>query len=182
MEAFYIIVVFAAFAMGAVRGFRLGFSRQTPSVIGIAFGAVCARLLATGLVPTLYGALPDIHGHVEAGYVCDVLSTSLIFTAVYAVFATVTGFLGKVLRNGEQSILDKVGGSVFTIFKYLLFTSVCFNVLLALKPGGALLDSVKSDDGNAVEEVMLLAPAILGGENADDLRHKIQLHEARKIS
>ncbi len=46
-------------------------------------------------------------------------------------------------------------------------------------PAIALL---RSDDGNAVGEVMLLAPSLLGGEDVEELFHRVQLEEAKKIS
>ena len=60
--------------------------------------------------------------------------------------------------------------------------SIAYNFLLALNPGSILLKSARSDDGNAVGEVMLLAPSLLGGEDVEELFHRVQLEEAKKIS
>jgi len=130
----------------------------------------------------IYGALPSIHGHVEQHFVCDTLSTGIVFISIYLVFSTITGFLGKVMWKEDRTILDNIGGSLYSLFKYMLFLSIAYNSLAALNPSSELLKSAKSDDGNTVEEVMLLSPAILGGQDIEELNHLIQLEEAKKIS
>lgn len=178
----YHLIVLVVAALSAIWGFRRGLARQTPSVIGVAFGIVCARLLAPGLEHVLYGAFPSVHGHVEQTFVYDTISTALVFTAIYFIFRTVTSFLGNVMHREDRTILDNIAGAVFGTFKYLLAVSLIFNMLVALNRDSVLLKYVKSDDGNAVEEVMLLSPAMLGGEDVVELSHRIQLEEAKKIS
>ena len=58
----YHLIVLLAAGGGAVWGFRLGLARQAPSVIGMAFGIICTRILAPGLYGVLYGAFPSVHG------------------------------------------------------------------------------------------------------------------------
>ena len=178
----YHVIVLLIAAVAVVCGFRRGFARQTPSVIGMAFGIICARLLAPGLDDVLYGAFPSVHGKVEEKFVYDTLSTGMVFFSIYAIFRTVTGFLGRVMSSGENSILDNIAGAVYNLFKYMVFLSVAYNLIAAMNPRSEIMHSVKSDDGNVVEEVMLLGPALMGGEDAMDLSHKLQLEDAKKIS
>ena len=165
----YNLIIFAVAALAVVAGFRPGLSRQIPSAIGIAFGVVCARLLAPGLNQVLYGAFPSVHGQVEQRFVYDTISTAIVFFSVYAIFVTVTGFLGRILAEGMGTILDNIGGALFGLFKWMLFLSIAYNLLLALNSRSVLLQSARSDDGNAVEEVMMLSPALLGGEDIEQL-------------
>lgn len=181
-DVIYHIIVLAVAALAAVHGFRRGLARQTPAVIGLAFGIVCARLLAPALIGTLQGALPMVHGHVEEQFAYDTLSTGIVFGLIYVLFATITSFLGKVLTRDDRTILDNMAGAVFALFKYMLVLSIIYNLGVAVNPRSALLRSVRSDDGNVVEEVMLLSPALLGGQDVEELSHRIQLEEAKKIS
>lgn len=181
-DVIYHIIVFAVSALAAVWGFRRGLARQTPAVIGVAFGIVSARLLAPGLLDVLHGAFPMVHGHVEERYAYDTLSTGIVFGLIYVLFSTITSFLGKVMASDDRTIVDNIAGAVFALFKYLLFLSIAYNLMVAVNPRSALLRSVRSDDGNAVEEVMLLSPALLGGQDVEELSHRIQLEEAKKIS
>lgn len=179
---FYHLTALLLAAFAAIRGFKLGLARQTPSIIGMAFGIICARILAPGLFSVVYGALPSVHGQVEQQFVCDTLSTGIVFISIYLVFTTVTGFLGKVMRKEGRTILDNIGGALYSIFKYMLFLSIIYNSLVALNFGSELKKTAASDDGNTAEEVMLLSPTILGGQDIEELIHLIQLEEAKKIS
>lgn len=169
-------------AWAIIRGFRKGLASRTHSAIGVAFGIVSARLLAPGLYSVLYDSFSSVHGEVEEQFVYDTLSTSIVFISVYAVFALVTSFLGKVLTRDDRTILDNIGGAIFSLFKYLLFLSIMLNMIISFKPDSELVKSGKSDDGNIVQQVLMISPSVLGGEDIMELCHKIQLKEAKKIS
>lgn len=179
---FYHVIVLIAAAFSAIWGFRRGFMRELPSLIGLAFGIISARLLTPALNEILYGAFPAVHGKVEQVYVYDTVSSTIIFLLVYFIFVAITGFIGRMLQSSDRSILDNIGGSIVCIFKYLFFISIAFNLLLASKKESGLLGLVKSGDGNIASEIMLLSPVLMGTEDAEELAHKIQLEEARKIS
>lgn len=179
---FYTVLVLLTAAVSAVTGFRRGMARMTPAVIGTAFGIISARLLAPGLAGVLYGAFPMVHGRPEEHFVYDTIGCAIVFFGVYFIFAAVTGFLGNVFKRDDRTILDNLGGSLFAILRNMLFLSIALNLLVALDAHSVLLRSARSDDGNTVLETMLLSPALLGGENVEELAHKIQLEEAKKIS
>lgn len=182
LNVIYHMIAVGVAGASVVVGFRRGLARQTPAVIGVAFGIVSARLLAPGLDEVLYGAFPSVHGKVEERFLYDTLSTGLVFFSIYAIFRTVTSFLGKVMASGDKSILDNLAGALFGLFKWILFLSIFFNFICGASEGSDLRRCARSDDGNIAEEVMLLAPTLLGGEDVVDLSHKIQLDEAKKIS
>ena len=60
----YQLIVLIVAAAALIIGFRKGLARQTPAVIGVAFGIISGRLLAPGHNDVLYGALPSGHGKV----------------------------------------------------------------------------------------------------------------------
>lgn len=176
------VIILLLALVGSVWGFRKGFVRQTPGIIGVAFGIVSTRILSAPMIDILYGALPSAHGSVGEAFVYSAIANAIVFTGVYVVFATVTSFLSRLLKRDDRTILDNIFGGVFALFKYMLFASVALNFLVGINTGSSLMKNVKSDDGNIVEETMLLAPAILGGPDVDDLSHLQQLEEAKKIS
>lgn len=181
-EFIYHIIVFVITAVMAVVGFRRGLARQTPAIIGVALGVVSTRLLAPPVYTLLEGAIPWLDGRVEEEFVYDTIADSLVFLSVYAIFRTLTGFLSKIMALGGSSLLDSMGGALFSIFKSLMFLSIAYNLICCFSKDSPLLDYVRSDDGNVVEGVMLISPSLLGGEDVLELRHKIQLEEAKKIS
>lgn len=178
----YPVIVLVVAAVAAVWGFRRGLTRQTPALIGMAFGIICTHLLTPGLNEVMQGAFTMVHGRPEEQFVYDTISSSIIFISIYLIFRTVTFFLANIFNSENSTILDNLGGALFALFKYMLFISIVFNLAVALKPNSSLLRTARSSDGNTVFEVMMLAPAVLGGEDIEDLFHKVQLEEAKKIS
>lgn len=182
MSTIYVLIVFAVAGISVIGGFNRRMSKQVPSLIGTALGIIFARLLGPGFEEIIYGLFPSVHGSLEETFLYNVTSRIIIFASIYLVFKTLTFFVGKAFSSGEHSILDNIAGAIFCLFKYLLFLSMAFNFIAGNDTESELLHFVKSDDGNAIEEVMLLSPALMGGEDVEELAHKIQMEEARKIS
>lgn len=182
MEAFYYILVFVVVVVSILRGFRRGFARQVPALIAMLFGIVCAELLGPGLAQILYGALPDVHGKVAEPYVYSIVSRGLVYLGIYSIFRALLSFLSTAFGRKDRTILNNIGGALMSLFNYIMMLSITFNFVIAFSMGGPLLRYVRSDDGNIVEEVLLMAPALFGGPDAVDLAHLIQLEEAKKIS
>ena len=178
----YHTVALLAAAFSAVMGFRRGFARRVPALIGLALGIVCCHIFMNPLSEILYGAIPSAHGAVSERYLYSTLSAAIILTGVYLIFNALTFFVGRALARGEHSILNNIGGALFSLFRTLLFLSLAYNLLLAVRPGCGLLNSLKSDDGNIVEGVMLVGPALTGSESPEEFAHTVQVQEARKIS
>ncbi len=178
----YPVIVLLLIAISAVWGFRRGLARQTPTVIGTAFGIICTHILTPGLNEVMQGAFTMVHGHPEEKFVYDTISSAIIFISIYLIFRTVTFFLANVFNMENSTILDNLGGALFALFKNMLILSIILNLIVALNIKSSLLRTARSSDGNTVFEVMMLSPAVLGGEDVEDLFHKVQLEEAKKIS
>lgn len=164
------------------RGYRHGFVGQTAGVLGVAFGISAARVGA----PELYGHIremfPSWEESVTGTFSYDLLAAGLIFTASCLLFGLVGGVLGAALSVLRTGTLNALAGALFTLLKYLIFLSLGFNALVAFNPRSQLMRSATADDGNIVQGVMLLAPALLGTESVSELAHRIQLLDARSIS
>lgn len=178
----YPVIVLLLIAISAVWGFRRGLASQTPAVIGTAFGIICTHILTPGLNQVMQGAFTMVHGHPEEKFVYDTISSAIIFFSIYFIFRTVTFFLANVFNKENSTILDNLGGALFALFKNMLILSIILNLIVALNIKSSLLRTARSSDGNTVFEVMMLSPAVLGGEDVEDLFHKVQLEEAKKIS
>ena len=178
----YHIVSLVALAFAAIAGFRRGLARRIPAFIGLAFGIICARIFTDPLARSLYDLMPSMRGMVSEQYFFTTLAATLILLAVYLLFRVITGFLGTVLGALPHGILDNLGGSIFALFRMLVFLSMGFNLLLSVQDNCGLLRSLKSDDGNIVEGVMLVGPALCGSESPEEYAHEVQIQEAHKIS
>lgn len=178
----YHIIALCVCAAAVIAGFRRGIKRDVPSMIGIALGAVCARIFIPPVTEAIYGLFLWVHGRVNEQYLYSVASAALIFFSVYYIFRMLTGFIGKIMSNDEKSILDCLAGSVYSLFRALVFLSFLYNAMLAFRSDGSLLKAMKSDDGSIAEGVLLIAPAVAGFESPEEFAHSIQLEEASRIS
>lgn len=178
---FYHVIPLIVAALAFMRGYRKGIIKQIPKFIGFCFGIVCAHLFAPPVEDALRTLMPSIASKVEGDYIYSVLSTGLVYLTVYGVLDTCTRFLNLIFRKRPE-ILGSLAGSLFCFVRYMLLLSVIYNLWLGLRTNSDLMKYAKSDDGNIVEAVMLIAPAILGGESVEELAHTLQLEEAKSIS
>lgn len=178
---YHVIAILIA-TLGIVKGYRKGFFRQVPLLIGFCFGVICARIFCAPVEEGLRSLIPSIATRAESDYVYSILSRGIIYILVYEIFSFCTGFLRLLFRSFDSGVLDSISGSFLTLVRYMLMLSVIYNFILCRTTDTDLLRYAKSDDGNIVEEVMLVAPAILGGESVEDLAHTLQLEAAKCIS
>lgn len=181
-ELVFHIVIIAVGAVSAVRGFNRGILRQIPSVLGLAFGIVAARLLSPDAEALLRGWLPGLGDSVTQCFVYPVLADTLLLGLGYGLVWSITHPLVRILQTLSPGIGGNIVGSAFALFCGLTWTSALLNVILALTMSGTLLKYSSQDDGNVVELVMLISPALTGCEDCQELSHRLQLEKAKTIS
>lgn len=182
LNAFYSILVILVALASIARGFRFGLSRQIASVLGFAFGAVCARVLTPQFTPNFLWAKNFSQAPEFADFTVNLVSAVVIYIIVFFLFSFLSPLFNKVMRVLETGILNRIIGAFFSLIKNLLWVSIFLNLLLCLSPKSKLLNYEQSNDGNLVATVMDLTPAILGCYGASDFAHFNQLKEAKSIS
>lgn len=178
----YHILALLIAAYSIVRGYRKGMGRQTPVLIGAGFGIICAHIFGVPFENWMRDLLTTYAARPEGDFIYSTLSRGLIYIAVYELFSFITAFLRPVLSRVGTGMLGSIFGSVFCLARYMLMLSVCYNLLLCFNLKSDLMRYAATDDGNIVEGVMLVSPALLGGESVEDLAHRLQLEDAKRIS
>ena len=168
--------------VAVVRGFRRGLVRQTASVLGFAFGVVGARVLRPVAEDLVESFLPGLASTWCGPFMLASLASVFLYCLLYGLFSLAGRPLQWLFRPFGGGAFDAVLGSAFALVKWLLALSLVFNLLLCASPDSRMLDACASDDGNLFEAVALIAPALLGGEDADELAHRRQIRDARSIS
>lgn len=182
MTVFCQIVAVAVAVVSVVRGFRLGLVRQTASVLGLAFGVVGTRVLRTAVEDMIDGFLPGLASGWDGPFIIGTLASALLYSLIFGLLSLGGKPLQWLFRPFGGGAFDAVLGALFGILKSLLVLSLIFNGLLCANPDSRMLDACASDDGNLFEVVALIAPSILGGEDAGELAHRRQIRDARSIS
>lgn len=181
-DLFFHLIVICIAALGIYKGYRSGFVRQVPALIGLCFGVLCSYIFRFPVEEYISGIMAWEKNKVECGFVTSNVSCALIFLIVSSLFQILTTPLKFFLSIFETGMLDSIAGALLGLLRYTLLVSIFLNILLCFNIDSRLLKYARSDDGDIVHETMLLAPWFLGSESIDDLVHKIQLEEAKTIS
>lgn len=178
----YHLLVIVVAALAVVRGYRRGLTGQVTSVLGLAFGVVCAHIFIPAVSPLVAATVGGSHMAAGGEYLATNLAGLLIYGVIYLLFNATTRIIRAAMSNFGNSLLDSVLGALFCMCNYLLMLSMLFNVAVGWTPDGPLMHDARADDGNVVSLVIRIAPPTLGAESFDDFAHEVQLREAKKIS
>ena len=181
-EAVYHIIAIVVAAYGVVRGYRRGLTGMVTSVLGMAFGVVCAHIFCDGATEIVTTVMPDWLKARSGEYLASNVGAGLVFFIVYEIFRSVTGVIRAAMGAMPSGLLNSIIGAFFCVVNYLLMLSIVYNILVGWNPESVLMRYGKADDGNIIEAVMWIAPAALGSESFAEFAHRKQLEEARKIS
>lgn len=180
-QIYHIMVVLTA-AAGLVIGWRKGFLRQIGGLCGIILGMILCRVLHDPGIEAVRSLWPSVEGKFASDFIYSTLASALIFGGTYAACWLAAGLLGSMMKTIRVGALNSIAGAAFCAFKFLTVLSLFFNLVLCVKPEGSLMKSCKAGDGNMIETVTGIAPALFDSYNADDLALRKQLQDAKKIS
>lgn len=181
-EVFWTVAICATVFVAGIRGWRKGFTGQVCSVTGFCIASLCSHIFAAEVNTSFIETIIPAKNEAAAHFATSFLSSAIVYGAVYGACITLTGVVRRALSMLESSLLDSLFGALFGIFNGVFALSIAMNLWLCLNPEGPLLKLCGSDDANAPQSVLLLAPAVFGSPDACDLHHEVQLREARKIS
>lgn len=184
----YQIILIVVLLAAIFRGWKRGLAKQLASLLGLAFGFVCARLfyepaadLLDPLIPAADTFAPAPFGEPMRRYTSYMVGASAVFILVYIVFKLMGRVLGTALEILHTGAINSILGAAFCLAKWVLMMSIIFNLWLILRPNCQLREFCTYGDGNLVELVMEVAPAMLGTESPSDLEHYHQMEEAHKL-
>lgn len=181
-DALYHIIAIIVASYGVVKGYRRGLTGMVTSVLGLAFGIVCAHIFLDWSTEAVASILPMRVYARSQNYLCSNLGAGLVFFVVYSIFESITKIIRMAMSALGSGLLDSIIGAFFCVSNYLLMLSIVYNIIVGWNPDSALMLYGKADDGNIVEAVMWIAPAALGSESFGEFAHEEQLRQAKKIS
>lgn len=178
----YFIVVIAVTVWGTVTGFRKGIFRLMGQVLAVAFGISAVRLLAPSYIATIDSWIPPAISGFQRSFLAQTFTCSIIYIGVVWIVSLVTFPLGKILRVLGSGVLSSIAGALFRTFQYLMLVSIAYNLIVDMDTTGSLARTARFHDGNIVEGVMKIAPAVLGFPDGEEVGYYQQLEDAKKIS
>lgn len=181
MGAYYILVI-AVSVWGIISGYRKGIIRLMGSVLAVAFGIVAVHVFAADFTETVSRWLPSGISGFQRSFLGQTLTCGIIYIVVWGVVTLLMLPLRLVLKLFGTGVIGSITGAVFRTFQYLLLLSLVYNVIVDIDPTGNLARTARFHDGNIVEAVLKIAPAVLDFPGAEEVGHRQQLEDAKKIS
>jgi uncharacterized membrane protein required for colicin V production len=181
-DALFHIIAIAVAILGVVRGYRHGLTGMVTSLFGLAFGVVCAHIFCDAAADVAIGVLPASWIDRGGYYLASNVGGGAIYFIVYWIFSRITKVIRQALQSENVALLNSLMGAFFCVVNYLLMLSVAYNIGVGINPSSQLMRYGRADDGNIIEAVMWIAPAMLGSESFGEFAHEEQLRQARKIS
>lgn len=180
-KIFFHLLIVVAGVYGILSGYKKGFVRQVGSVMALAFAVAMAYMLSADVETWLWDYL-SVWNAFNAIFVAKTLSVIMVFVPVYILLDLCLIPLGILMRNIESGVLNSISGAIYRTFKYFLFLSLLYNLLIDLQPTSALANTSRHHDGNIVEGVVKIAPLLLDFPSGEEVVYHQQLEEAKKIS
>ena len=156
---FIIIVVVVAAAWGWYKGFIC----QAAQVIGFALGIAACRIFGSRLATALCGEDPSGADTVLYYVMAYVVLFIVVYVLVWICSRAVKGLL-KTLRVG---ILNRIGGAIFSICKWMLLVSLVLNMWVAVSPASSVTES------KAFSYTLDFGPWLLGTQTASQVGHAL---------
>ena len=181
-NAFYSVIIILVALYSIARGFREGITHRMASLMGLAFGAVAARVLAPQFTSYFEWSARFSQATEFTDFTINLVSSVVVYSIVYALFCLMAPIFRIIFSIFEVGILNRILGAFFILFKNILWVSIALNLLLCFSSRSGLLYYESSNDGNLVGAVMDLTALTLGCNGAQDFALFHQLKEAKTIS
>ena len=178
----YHILVIALGIWGILTGYRKGLIRQFGSVLAVAFGIVATIILAPDFFSVMDNMIPGFVSGFKREFVVKTMSCTVIYVFVTGVFELVAIPLGRLMKTMHTGLVNSIAGALFRTFQFLMLLSLFYNLIVDFNPTGSMTRICRLHDGNVVEGVIKVAPAILGFPDGEEVAHYQQLEDAKKIS
>ena len=182
LNLFYLGIVLLVALVSLAIGFRRGITMQISSVLGLAFGAVAARVLSPEFSDQFQWVEKFTPAPEFNEFAVNLVCSAVIYAVVYAIFSLISKIMQGALSVFEVGMFNRLLGAFFSLLKNLLWLSLFLNIIICFKAESGLLRYERANDGNLVASVMELTPVILGCYGGEDFAHFHQLKEAKSIS
>lgn len=148
------ILILVLLCFAGIHGYIRGFVRQIGSLTGLLLAIIGASYFSRYTETFLVGLFkwPD--------YVYHPLAWLLTFLAIYLCVWTVAWLLLRMVKFVRLGILDRIGGVLFNMFKYVLVMSVIINIFALVDRDSRMLSRKKKEISYFYYPIKRVAPAL----------------------
>lgn len=147
-----VILIFAF-----IKGLISGFIKELASVVAIIVGLLGAVML-----------YPSVSHWISSMFDCryrDVIAFIGLFIAIALAIHLLARLLHNVVEGLSLSIVNRIAGALFSLFKYAFLISIIVNLFSFFDKESILIEPDKQDSSMVYPMVKSLAPMVLDGLN-----------------
>lgn len=156
------LFIIILFIVAALYGFRKGIIVQLGAVGGIIGGIILCRLIGGSVTR----AIAPADAQPNELYIYGVFVYILVFVVGYIAIRLLARLIKTVTSTLHISIIDRIGGAIFSVFQWFLFASFILNIWQAFSPSVDVVSYSKLAGGRPAKAILDLAPMVLGAETS----------------
>lgn len=147
-----------------VVGWRKGLVRQMASLVSWVIGIAVCLFFGDEITRFFLVLNPDAAQWPLSSITVKAVSLSMFFLLVTLALRVASYITRKVIKAANLGCLDRVGGAVLFMFKYLMVVSILLNLLYAYNPNAETFGTCHALDNKPYEFTLDLMPRILGAD------------------
>ncbi len=158
------VVILIVLGAGLVRGAFKGVISQLGSLVGISLGIIICNIYGAEMTGLMSGWFPSILEMTYGDIVVSVLSNMSLFLIIYWAVLLIARLLRSITKLLALGVFDKLLGSLFCAFKYILLLSVFLNIWMLFFPTGDAGVNATLFEGEMYKWVYEFAPWVLNSD------------------
>lgn len=158
------VIILIVIGVALVRGAFLGVIKQIGSFAGVLLGILLGNMFGDSVTHIMLSWFPSLMDVEYGDVIASVSSHILIFLIAYWGVIIVAKLFKTATKALALGMFDKILGSIFCCFKYLVLLSVALNIWMVLAPTGDAGLNAKLLDGGLYSFVYELAPWLLNSD------------------
>ena len=156
------IIILIVAILGLILGYMKGFVGQLSTICGIVLGIIVCNMFGDWATSILVEIVPESAGWPMPEYTTSAIANIVLFLIVFLSIKLVGMMFKSVLKTLHLNLFDRLAGSLFCAFKYLLVVSIVLNIAFVFFPSAASF----ANSGNALTRwTMNLTPTLLGANS-----------------
>ncbi len=154
------IIIILVICVAAITGFTKGAIRQIGSTAGVVAGFIAARLFGAQVGLILRTTNPE--GAELPPVVQEIMGCIIVFLAVWIAVFIIVRLVRGIIKVIGLSFLDRLGGALLMVLKWLLGISVVMNIWYFFAPESSVFSSSAIFGGSILRFIMNLFPWLMG--------------------
>lgn len=156
------IVILLLVIAGAVIGYMKGILSQISSICGVVLGLIVCNIFGGVATDIFMAVVPESAKWPAASITASAMAHIILFILVFLSVMLASNAIRSMFKSLNVGEIDKAGGVVLCIFKYLIGLSILLNMWHFISPNSDTFTTRHALNNVPFEVVLDMAPFTLG--------------------